>query len=143
MVKKQTKKQPLKVQLSKVDLTELLTVLKSFIMEELLQKETESERLASIDRNRLQERITRLEIDLKKEKQKEQRFGLFKASQELKRVSFCPHEDRFESIWYSQINNHVMGLKYKCKWCGRETIKTTILLTRREKRVLKKLGVEI
>ena len=126
------KKQPTKrkILLSKEDLVELLTVLKNFIQEELLQRGRESERLTSIEQRRMRERITRLEIETKK-------------VSEVKQVSYCGHEDRFESIWYSLRNIVVMGLRYKCRWCGRELIKTTILLSWREKRNLRKLGVEI
>ena len=123
---KQTKKQPINVQLSKDDLKELLTVLKNFIVKEIFvdfKKET-FHRI-----NYITQRVFELE--------KSQR------SREPKRVLICPHKDLFDSIWYSETTDAALGLKYKCKWCGRELIKTSTFLSWREKRALRKLGVKI
>lgn len=120
-----SKKPPVKVQLSQKDLVELLTVVKNLCIEEVgLRLVDISHRVEMQDR-----RIRDLEKD--------------KISQKSKRILSCIHEDRFESIWYSQVTNCALGLKYKCRRCGRERIKTAILLSQKEKRAIRKLGVAV
>lgn len=126
--KSTSKKQPVKVQLSKEDLVELLTVLKKF-----LEEETAGTHRAQTHRlDCHNQRITTLEI-VENNHRAEIR--------ELKR--HCVHEDRVKSIWYSVINNRVLGLNYECRLCGRESQKTWFSLTRKEKRGLKKLRVTV
>jgi len=122
---KMTKKQPINVQLSKADLAELLMVVKDFIVGEI------GPRL--LDANHRVEMLQRRITDLTK----------IQVDEKAKRVLICSHKDRFESVWYSNITKHVLGLKYKCVWCGREWIQNAILLSWREKRALRKLGVKI
>ncbi len=123
--KSTTKKPPINVQLSKDDLKELLVILKDFITEDI--------GIRLLNTNHRVEMLQRRVVDIVKTQR----------SQEPKRVLTCPHQDLFDSIWYSKITNATLGLKYKCKWCGREWIKTSILLSWGEKRALRKLGVEI
>lgn len=127
MNKKQPKKKPIKVQLPKDDLKELLVVLKDFMAEEIFvnYKLDTNHRMDCHNR-----RITELERCLRQPK--------------IERVSLCSHEDRFKSVWYSSRNlGGVLGLHYECIRCKRIITKPTLLLSWREKRVLRKLGVKI
>ncbi len=126
------KKQPtkMKVQLSKEDLVELLTVLKNFIQEELLQKEKETERLASIDRHRMRARITHLEM--------------FTKAQEIKRISYCDsHENKLVRISYSKLTGRFCSADYRCSRCGGESRKIWCFLPKKEKKALRTLGVTL
>lgn len=114
------KKQPVKIILTKEDLSELFGVLKKFIEEELF-------RPYRLDLNHRMELLQRRIKDVEK------------TTNAVGRVSACPHQDRFDSIWYSPVNNKVYGLKYRCTMCGRERVKTSVLLSRKEKRALRKI----
>ena len=128
MTKKQTKKQPINVQLSKDDLKELLTVLKNFLVEELLNFH-----------KRDAERILNLEIAqayLKSEIR-----GL-KTLPIPNQILHCAHEYKFSRAVYSSSTDACYGIVYICKWCKRERTVYKSSLSWREKRGLRKLGVE-
>lgn len=121
MQKKQTKEQPMKVLLSKQDLVNLLIILKDFVSDEIFgpYRLDMNHRMEMLDR-----RVRAVEKDV--------------TAQESKHILSCTHSDIFNGIWYSSTNT-VLGLVYKCRWCKRERIKTTILLSRKEKRALRKI----
>ena len=123
--KKQPSRKPINVQLTKDDLKELLTVLKDFMVEEISgHSRVQTHRMACHN-----SRITKLE-----------RIEQYR---EPKRVLLCPHEENFKGVWYSGISNRPLGLTYRCKRCGQERIKTTIMLSWGEKRAIRKLGVKL
>ncbi len=125
MNKKQSKKKPINEQLTKDALKELLTTLKAFLSEEV------SSTLSVIDCRTAahSRRIRELER--------------IQQNQEIKRISYCSHEDKLDCVSYYKGTNIFHAVTYKCKWCGRESQKIECFLTKKEKKALKKLGVEI
>lgn len=129
---KSTKKQPINVQLSKDDLKELLTVLKTFIMEEVVG-------IHRVETHRMDCHNARIiSLEGKERRREQQESNLVSQS--------CPHEDRFESIWYSLVKSrfhYPLGVRYKCKWCGRVRSQDWEELSSKQRKALKKLGVQI
>ncbi len=125
MNKKQPKKKPINVQLTKDDLKELLTTFKVFLSEEV------SSTLSVID--------WRIDAHSRKIRELER----IQRNQEIKRISYCSHEDRLDHISYSNVTGVFLAAVYKCSRCGREDRKVWCFLTKKEKKALKKLGVEI
>jgi len=119
MKKKEPKKQQIKVQLSEDDLKELFIMLKNFLQEEI--------GLRLLDTNHriemLQRRVT--------------------ASETPRRVYVCKHIDKLDGISYSGLTMYFVSVNYKCTLCGRVNQKMWFSLSRKEKRALRKLGVEI
>lgn len=123
--KKTTKKQPIKVQLSKADLAELFTVLRDFLSEEL--------GIRLLDTNHRVEMLARRVTAIEKRN----------LTEESNRILHCPHQDKFDRVSYGEINGGCYGVVYVCRWCGRERTVYTTSLTRKKKRALRKLGVKI
>lgn len=119
-------KQPINVQLSKDDLKELLVVLKDFMSEEISIR---NKRLF-LNQSEMDRRITTLEIVENSHR---------KEIQKLKQ--HCSHDDKLDHISYSRATGMFLAAVYKCKWCGREDWKN--ILTRKEEKSLRKLGVEL
>lgn len=124
---KSTKKQPIKVQLSKDDLKELLVVLKNFIQEELQGLYRVHDHRLDCHNGRIIS-LERIENNHRKEIQR------------LKQ--HCLHNGKFTHVTYSE-NGDVISIDYKCKWCGQEYFLYPSGLARKEKRALRKLGVKI
>ena len=124
MAKKQTRKQPKKVVLSKEAFRELFGDLKKFIEEELFKPH-------KLDLNHRLEMFQRQIRDVEK------------SARVSKRVLSCgPHVDRLEAICYSSwepTNNNILALEYHCVKCGRITRVSSDWLSWREKRALRKL----
>jgi len=123
-------KQPIKVVLSKDDLKELLTVLKNFIVEELLcYHKQDTQRFINLE---IGQACTGAKIrDLN-------------ARETSRWVSNCPHfgSGRFTQVTYSETGA-VISIDYECKMCGKKYFKYPSGLARKEKRALRKLGVKI
>ena len=120
---KSAKIQLVNVQLSKDDLKELLTVVKKFISEEFEQK-------LNLHHHRMDchnQRIIALE-------------GI-QRNQEIRRISYCPHDYIFKSIQYHKVSFHPSTITYKCTRCEMEWQKPPCFLTKKEKKALKTLGV--
>ena len=128
MKKKPTKKQLIKVQLTKDDLKELLIVLKDFMTEEI----TLRNKKVFLNQCEMDRRITSLEIV---------ENSLRKKIHKLKQL--CLHDDGLDNIEYYTISGHFLAANFKCKCCGRVDRKTWYFLTKKEKKALKKLGVKI
>ena len=130
---KLTKKQPISVQLSKDDLKELLIVVKNFTYENILVELNRQNKRVFLNCSELDKRVSNLEMV-----ENNHRKEIHKLKQ------CCSHDDRFKSVWYSSWNpGEVLGGNYECIGCKRIITKTTILLSWREKRALRKLGVQI
>lgn len=134
MTKKQTKKQPIKVQMSKLELAELLNTLKKFIYENILVELNRQSKRIFLNCSELDKRITSLEIV-----ENNHRAEIHKLKQH------CTHSYKLISVVYHTKEKDPTGLchKYKCKHCGHETYNITVVLSRREKRALKMLGVKL
>lgn len=128
MKQKQTKKQPIKVQLSKDDLKELLVVLKDLMSEEI----TIRDKRFLLNQHEIDRRITNLEYVENNHRKEIHRLK-----------QHCLHDDKLNRIEYYTISGAFLAVVYKCKRCGRENRKTRIDLSRKEKRALRKLGVKI
>jgi len=122
---KQTKKQPINVQLSKDDLKELLRVLKNFMVEEI----SGHSRMMTHRMDCHNQRIVRLERLTNDHK--------------LKQISCCYHDDKLKSLVYLETTGSFLALKYKCEICGREYDKPYWFFSRKEKKALRNLGVKI
>ena len=115
----QKKKQPISVQLTKDDLKELLVILKNFMTKEIF-KTFQMEVQHRMDCHNL--RILNLEKTI---------------------VQHCVHDDKLDYIEYYTTSGAFLAANYKCKRCGKVNRKTWLYLSRKEKKGLKKLGVEI
>ena len=130
--KKQPKKQPINVQLSKDDLKELLVVLKDFMLEEISRRD----KMLFLNQSEIDKRVQRLEMV-----ENTHRTEIHKLKQ------CCSHDDRFPSLSFSTDRNSglplFLALNYKCNRCGRMIEKRPWDLSRKEEKALKKLGVKI
>ena len=123
--KKQSEKKPINVQLSKDDLKELLTVLKDFMVEEIVGYS----RVTTHRMDCHNQRLTRLER--------------LTNDQRIKRISSCSHIYKLKSVVYLESTGSLLALKYKCEVCGREYDKPYWLFSWKEKKALRNLGVEL
>ena len=127
-MKQPKKKQPINVQLSKKDLTELFVALKDFMTEEI---SLHNKRLF-LNQSEMEKRIYSLEIVENSRRKEIQKLKLC-----------CSHDDRLDRIEYYPISGNVLAAVYKCERCGRENKRTRGDLSRKEKKALRKLGVKI
>jgi hypothetical protein len=139
--KKQTKKQPINVQLSKNDLKELLVVLKDLIrnssenakrIAEIVDRENRNATTISNNLSKMDMRITTLEI-VEESHSKE----IHKLKQH------CLHDDKFDRVEYYTFIEGFSAAIYKCERCGREDRKAWSGLSRKEKKGIKLLGIKI
>ena len=127
--KKSEKEQPINVQLTEDDLTELLVVIKDFMSEEI----SDRNKRIFLNQSEMHSRIISLEG---KERRRE--------SKELKQIPSCPHKiSAFQSVQYIGKTSALSSVTYKCESCGLEELKIPCFLTRKEKKALKNLGVRV
>ena len=124
---KSTKKQSTKVQLSKQDLTELLMVLKDFLFEEI---SIQHKRLF-LNQSMMEKRITSLEI-----------IGNNHRNEIRILKQGCIHKYNLNRFVYSKTTGNLLVAVYMCNRCKKELHKNWFHMSRKEKKVLRKLGVK-
>ena len=128
----QKKKQPIKVQLSKDDLKELLVVVKNFVYESVLTELHRQNKRVFLNCSELDKRIQLLEMVENNHRREIHKLKLH-----------CLHDDILDHIEYYTTSGNFLAAVYKCKRCGRENRRTWVYLSRKEKKALRKLGVKI
>lgn len=126
--KKQSKKNPINVQLTKDDLKELLVVLKDFMTEEI----TLQNKKVFLNQCEMDRRIIKLEIVENNHRKEIHKLKLH-----------CLHDDKLNRIECCSSPGYFYAAVYVCTRCGRENRKTKFDLTRKEEKALRNLGVKI
>lgn len=129
-------KRPIKVQLSKDDLKELLTVLKNFMYEKILVELNRQNKRVFLNCSELDKRVSNLEIV-----ENNHRAEIHKLKQR------CVHDTQFDSISCFTSHNdgrtNFLTLIYKCTQCGLKFEKHSWHLSRKEKKAIRILGIKI